>query len=171
MNRKSGYRFSEKISLNKRIERDDDPKKSHPALARTGVRRWQRGGNSPTDCPLRRQGRPCREGRERLGWAPQPWVDPRRRRDLPSWISTPIDLRPIQPWIATISPARHLKRFATDTAQAAFGGRLWRADNPRRLKRYQHNLERNETYNEDRIIIPALSSSRDEGLDSARLRH
>ena len=29
--------------------------------------------------------------------------------------------------------------------------------------RYQHNFERNETYDEDRIIIRALSSSRDEG--------
>jgi hypothetical protein len=32
MNRKSGYRFSEKIMLNqKKIERDDNSKKSHPA--------------------------------------------------------------------------------------------------------------------------------------------
>src|SRR6266436_3867173 len=34
MIRKSGYRFSEKIML-KRIERDDDSKKSHPALAQS----------------------------------------------------------------------------------------------------------------------------------------
>jgi hypothetical protein len=27
-----GYRFSENIMLNKKIERDDDTKKSHPAL-------------------------------------------------------------------------------------------------------------------------------------------
>ena len=32
MIRKSGYRFSEKIMLKQRIERDDDSKKSHPAL-------------------------------------------------------------------------------------------------------------------------------------------
>jgi hypothetical protein len=32
MIRKSGDRFSEKIMLNKKIERDDDSKKSHPAL-------------------------------------------------------------------------------------------------------------------------------------------
>jgi hypothetical protein len=31
---KSGYRFSEKIMLNKAVERDDDSKKNHPALAR-----------------------------------------------------------------------------------------------------------------------------------------
>jgi hypothetical protein len=31
---KSGYRFSEKIMLNNRLKRDDDSKKSHPALAR-----------------------------------------------------------------------------------------------------------------------------------------
>ncbi len=31
------------------------------------------------------------------------------------------------------------------------------------LKRYQHNFERVETYDEDRITIRALSSSRDEG--------
>jgi hypothetical protein len=30
---KSGYRFSEKIMLNKVVERDDDSKKNHPALA------------------------------------------------------------------------------------------------------------------------------------------
>jgi hypothetical protein len=29
---KSGYRFSEKIMLNKAVERDDDSKKNHPAL-------------------------------------------------------------------------------------------------------------------------------------------
>jgi hypothetical protein len=33
MIRKSGYRFSEKIMLKQKIERDDDSKKSHPALA------------------------------------------------------------------------------------------------------------------------------------------
>jgi hypothetical protein len=33
MIRKSVQRFSEKIMLNKRLERDDDSKKSHPALA------------------------------------------------------------------------------------------------------------------------------------------
>jgi protein-disulfide isomerase len=32
MIRKSGYRFSEKIMLKQKIERDDDSKKSHPAL-------------------------------------------------------------------------------------------------------------------------------------------
>jgi hypothetical protein len=32
MIRKSGYRFSEKIMLNKKIERDDDSKKNHHAL-------------------------------------------------------------------------------------------------------------------------------------------
>jgi hypothetical protein len=32
MIRKSGYRFSEKICSNKKIERDDDSKKSHPGL-------------------------------------------------------------------------------------------------------------------------------------------
>src|SRR5260370_14550343 len=32
MIRKSGYRFSEEIMLNKKIERDDDSKKSHSAL-------------------------------------------------------------------------------------------------------------------------------------------
>src|SRR5882724_13442142 len=32
MIRKSGYRFSEKIMLKKKMERDDDSKKSHPAL-------------------------------------------------------------------------------------------------------------------------------------------
>ena len=32
MIRKSGHRFSEKIMLNKKIERDDDSKKSHLAL-------------------------------------------------------------------------------------------------------------------------------------------
>jgi hypothetical protein len=31
---KSGYRFSEKIMLHKRLERDDDSKNSHPALVR-----------------------------------------------------------------------------------------------------------------------------------------
>src|SRR5262245_31842427 len=30
---KSGYRFSEKIMLQQKLERDDDSKKSHPALA------------------------------------------------------------------------------------------------------------------------------------------
>jgi len=30
---KSGYRFSEKIMLQQKIERDDDSRKSHPALA------------------------------------------------------------------------------------------------------------------------------------------
>src|SRR6266478_6898599 len=34
MIRKSGYRFSEKIMLKKKIEWDDVSKKSHPALAR-----------------------------------------------------------------------------------------------------------------------------------------
>jgi hypothetical protein len=29
---KSGYRFSEKIMLNKAVEQDDDSKKNHPAL-------------------------------------------------------------------------------------------------------------------------------------------
>jgi hypothetical protein len=29
---KSGYRFSEKIMLNQKLERDDDSKKRHPAL-------------------------------------------------------------------------------------------------------------------------------------------
>ena len=33
MIRKSGHRFSEKIMLKKKIERDDDSKKSHSALA------------------------------------------------------------------------------------------------------------------------------------------
>ena len=33
MIRKSGHRFSEKIMLKQKIERDDDSKKSHPALA------------------------------------------------------------------------------------------------------------------------------------------
>jgi hypothetical protein len=33
MIRKSGYRFSEKIMLKKKIERDRDSKKSHPSLA------------------------------------------------------------------------------------------------------------------------------------------
>jgi hypothetical protein len=33
MIRKSGYRFSEKIMLEQKIERDDDSKKSHHALA------------------------------------------------------------------------------------------------------------------------------------------
>jgi len=33
MIRKSGYRFSEKIMLKQKIERDDDSKKSHHALA------------------------------------------------------------------------------------------------------------------------------------------
>jgi hypothetical protein len=32
MIRKSGNRFSEKIMLNKKIERDDNSKRSHPAL-------------------------------------------------------------------------------------------------------------------------------------------
>jgi hypothetical protein len=32
MIRKSGNRFSEKIMLKKKMERDDDSKKSHPAL-------------------------------------------------------------------------------------------------------------------------------------------
>jgi hypothetical protein len=41
MIRKSGYRFSEKIMLKQKIERDDDSKKSHPALRcqRTSKRR------------------------------------------------------------------------------------------------------------------------------------
>src|SRR5437667_9483993 len=34
MIRKSGYRFSEKIMLKQKIERDDDSKKSHHALER-----------------------------------------------------------------------------------------------------------------------------------------
>jgi hypothetical protein len=34
MIRKSGYRFSEKIVLKQKLERDDDSKKSHPALGR-----------------------------------------------------------------------------------------------------------------------------------------
>jgi hypothetical protein len=33
MIRKSGYRFSEKIMLKQKDRRDDDSKKSHPALA------------------------------------------------------------------------------------------------------------------------------------------
>src|SRR5713101_9937309 len=37
MIRKSGYRFSEKIMPNKKIERDDDSKKSHPALVRVAA--------------------------------------------------------------------------------------------------------------------------------------
>jgi hypothetical protein len=37
MIRKSGYRFSEKIMLNKKMERDDDSKKSHHALAVDGA--------------------------------------------------------------------------------------------------------------------------------------
>jgi hypothetical protein len=32
MIRKSGHRFSEKIMLKQKMERDDDSKKSHPAL-------------------------------------------------------------------------------------------------------------------------------------------
>jgi hypothetical protein len=32
MIRKSGYRFSEKIMLKQKLERDDDPKESHPTL-------------------------------------------------------------------------------------------------------------------------------------------
>jgi hypothetical protein len=35
MIRKSGYRFSEKNMLKQKLERDDDSKKSHPALADT----------------------------------------------------------------------------------------------------------------------------------------
>src|SRR5216684_8552543 len=38
MIRKSGYRFSGKIMLKQRIERDDDSKKSHPALGRGASR-------------------------------------------------------------------------------------------------------------------------------------
>jgi hypothetical protein len=42
---KSGYRFSEKIMLNKKIERDDELKKNHPALGlcirKKGRLRWQ----------------------------------------------------------------------------------------------------------------------------------
>jgi len=33
MIRKSGYRFSEKIMLKQKMERDDDSRKSHPAAA------------------------------------------------------------------------------------------------------------------------------------------
>jgi len=36
MIRKSGYRFSEKIMLEQKIERDDDSKKSHHVLDRRG---------------------------------------------------------------------------------------------------------------------------------------
>ena len=36
MIRKSGYRFFEKIMLKQKIERDDDSKKSHPALGLQG---------------------------------------------------------------------------------------------------------------------------------------
>jgi len=38
MIRKSGYRFSEKIISNKKIERDDDSKKSHPALGTVALK-------------------------------------------------------------------------------------------------------------------------------------
>jgi hypothetical protein len=37
MIRKSGYRFSEKIMLKQKMERDDDSKKSHPALVKPGL--------------------------------------------------------------------------------------------------------------------------------------
>src|SRR6266403_4813664 len=42
MIRKSGYRFSEKIMLKQKIERDDDSKKCHPALIGVLVLRHQR---------------------------------------------------------------------------------------------------------------------------------
>jgi len=42
---KSGYRFSERSCSNNKLERDDDSKKSHPALARR--RFGGRGAQAP----------------------------------------------------------------------------------------------------------------------------
>jgi len=47
----------------------------------------------------------------------------------------PIDLRPVQPRIATISPAQHLKRFALTqhSPGQVIRGQLWRADTPQAI--------------------------------------
>src|SRR6266480_2797076 len=49
MIRKSGYRFSERSCSNKKIERDDDSKKSHPALATKLVMSRRRRRIAPDD--------------------------------------------------------------------------------------------------------------------------
>ena len=71
---------------------------------------------------------------DRPGFALHPWVDPWRRRDL-SGYPAPIDLRPVQPRIATISPAQHLKRFALTrhSPGRVIRGQLWRADTPQAI--------------------------------------
>jgi len=76
-------------------------------------------------------------------------------------------LRPILPQIATFSPARHLR---TDSVTGGRSGSPVASGQPLPPQPISTYLERNETYDGDRITLHTLSSSRDEGLDSARLR-
>jgi hypothetical protein len=51
MTPKSGNRFSEKIMLHKKLERDGDSKNSHPALAALLRGESQTGAEGPPDEP------------------------------------------------------------------------------------------------------------------------
>jgi hypothetical protein len=52
MIRKSGYRFSEKIMLEQKDRRDEDSKKTHPALAQAQSQRLSSGQVAAWNCAL-----------------------------------------------------------------------------------------------------------------------